>query len=76
MQSLLNTPDRNTPDPNTPDLNTPALYTRASLRGCLSYQDLQDIQRALASPSTQGEERRCIQRLLHSVRSGHIRLVG
>lgn len=66
MQSLL----------NTPDLNTPALYTRASLRGCLSYQDLQDIQRALASPSTQGEERRCIQRLLHSVRSGHIRLVG
>lgn len=56
--------------------NLADLYTAASVSGHLSYVDFQGIQVALQSSHTQGEERRCLQRLVYAVRRGHVRLVS
>ncbi|MEB3161756.1 MAG: hypothetical protein VKK80_00875 [Prochlorothrix sp.] len=56
--------------------NLADLYTTASISGHLCYTDFQGIQQALQSPQTQGEERRCLQRLVYAVRRGHVQLTA
>lgn len=50
------------------------LYAYASLTGELTLADRYGLQAFLLSPGLNDEDRRCIDRLLHAVRRGRIKL--
>jgi hypothetical protein len=56
-------------------INTLELFTHASLSGYMTQEELQLVQRSLHSRFSTEEERRCMGRLLHGLRRGHIQII-